>query len=195
MKILNLLAFSVVCLLGPQSGMAQDDEKTRECLAQWIRDLNQPNLSPTIRAEREQSLRAREEFCFREAASRPCDQGSYYQPQQRSSSYQTEDRSQSYECRQALRNLDIAQSSTTNKSGIPSARATVNTACGAGATAGIDPPPRTSPPPHRPIILSSCDASGCWDTTGIRYNRAGGNNFFRQDGMACQAVAAGMLCR
>lgn len=43
--------------------------------------------------------------------------------------------------------------------------------------------------------LTNCDAAGCWDTSGQRYNRAAGEgNFFRQDGRACRTVAGQTTC-
>lgn len=39
--------------------------------------------------------------------------------------------------------------------------------------------------------LVNCDPAGCWDTSGNRYNRAAGGNFYRQDGRFCQAQGQG----
>lgn len=46
-----------------------------------------------------------------------------------------------------------------------------------------------------PLQLTNCDAGGCWDTSGNRYNRAAGaGNFFRQDGKSCTTVADRVRC-
>ena len=69
-----------------------------------------------------------------------------------------------------------------------------------GSTAEADPdPPRhrerasTSSTPQ-PTQLTNCDPAGCWDTTGTRYNRAAGGNFFRSDGKFCTGAGAQLIC-
>ncbi|MNX79855.1 hypothetical protein D3C86_1114990 [compost metagenome] len=48
-----------------------------------------------------------------------------------------------------------------------------------------------APPP----IAANCDAAGCWDTLGNRYNRTGnGRNFWRQDGKFCRAAGNTFSC-
>ena len=47
----------------------------------------------------------------------------------------------------------------------------------------------------QPRSMTNCDAGGCWDTGGARYNRsAGDGNFFRQDGKACRTVGTKVQC-
>ena len=46
----------------------------------------------------------------------------------------------------------------------------------------------------QPAQLTSCDPAGCWDTTGTRYNRAAGGNFFRSDGKFCTSSGAQLIC-
>jgi hypothetical protein len=42
--------------------------------------------------------------------------------------------------------------------------------------------------------LVNCDPNGCWDTNGVRYDRAGGGNFTRSDGKFCTPIAGGVNC-
>lgn len=83
-------------------------------------------------------------------------------------------------------------------------RESVLAACG-----GIAPPSRdrqvtpstpsasTLPVPQapRPNVITNCDASGCWDDVGGRYNRGAGSTFFpAAGGAACQLVGGAMQC-
>ena len=45
-----------------------------------------------------------------------------------------------------------------------------------------------------PPIIMSCDAGGCWDDFGNRYNHAGGGNLFRQDGRFCMRTGSDLMC-
>lgn len=58
------------------------------------------------------------------------------------------------------------------------------------------PPPRNLPAPvPPPSIITSCDASGCWDNQGGRYNQGAGNTFFpARGGGACQLIGDRMRC-
>lgn len=51
--------------------------------------------------------------------------------------------------------------------------------------------PATPPPPS---VITNCDAGGCWDNHGKRYNSGGGPTHIRQDGKVCQRVGAMMQC-
>ncbi len=47
----------------------------------------------------------------------------------------------------------------------------------------------------RRSVVTNCDPTGCWDTNGVRYNRAAGTgNFLREDGKACRTVANQVIC-
>jgi len=46
----------------------------------------------------------------------------------------------------------------------------------------------------QPAQLTSCDPSGCWDTTGSRYTRTNGGNFVRSDGKFCIGSGAQLTC-
>lgn len=46
-----------------------------------------------------------------------------------------------------------------------------------------------------PKAITNCNAGGCWDSTGNRYNRTGnGQNFWRSDGKFCRAHGNTMSC-
>lgn len=49
-------------------------------------------------------------------------------------------------------------------------------------------------PPSTPSIITNCDAGGCWDNLGGRYNKGGGNTYFPTSGGACQMVGGMMHC-
>lgn len=53
-------------------------------------------------------------------------------------------------------------------------------------------PPVPQAPEH-PAIISSCDAGGCWDFSGNRYNGTG-DTLFRDDGKICRQVGNQMFC-
>ena len=72
---------------------------------------------------------------------------------------------------------------------------------------GVDAPmpesvttqPRSMPAPASlpaaPAQLTHCDATGCWDTNGARYNRgAGATHIPATGGPACQLVGGQMIC-
>lgn len=44
-----------------------------------------------------------------------------------------------------------------------------------------------------PPIITSCTGSGCWDTSGNRYN-GNGQTLFRQDGKACTKSGDRLIC-
>ncbi len=47
--------------------------------------------------------------------------------------------------------------------------------------------------PLSPTIITNCDAGGCWDNRGGRYNKGGGNIYFGPNG-ACQKLGTMMHC-
>lgn len=107
------------------------------------------------------------------------------------------DKSQSAECKRALSNLDVVQRSITNKNGVPGARAIVNVECGTNINIdGNSRRARSHDPmsmPMQPSVITSCDAGGCWDNMGGRYNRSG-KAFFGPGGKACQQIGSMMQC-
>lgn len=57
------------------------------------------------------------------------------------------------------------------------------------------PVPAPAPAPAAPGMMTNCDPAGCWDTSGNRYNKAGGSgNFHRQDGRFCRQVGNQLQC-
>ncbi|MBS0344509.1 MAG: hypothetical protein JSS56_28735, partial [Proteobacteria bacterium] len=55
--------------------------------------------------------------------------------------------------------------------------------------------PRTPPPPA-PATLGNCNAGGCWDSQGNRYDSAGGNGsrLISPDGRLCQTRGQFIHC-
>lgn len=64
--------------------------------------------------------------------------------------------------------------------------------------AGISVPERSygSAPatPPAPTHITNCDASGCWDNQGGRYNRGAGPTYTHQSGQTCQKIGDQMHC-
>jgi hypothetical protein len=62
-------------------------------------------------------------------------------------------------------------------------------------TTGASGAPGSPSAPEAPTPTTNCDASGCWDTAGRRYNSAGSSPMmFRTDGKVCQQIGANMHC-
>lgn len=59
--------------------------------------------------------------------------------------------------------------------------------------AGSSPSPMPAPPPQ-PSTITNCDAGGCWDNLGNRYNRGAGNTHFPTTGGSCQLIGGMMHC-
>lgn len=53
---------------------------------------------------------------------------------------------------------------------------------------------RAPPPSAPPRTITNCDAAGCWDTQGGRYNHGAGNTYFSTNGGACQMIGGQMQC-
>ena len=51
-----------------------------------------------------------------------------------------------------------------------------------------------NPSPPQPSVITNCDAAGCWDNLGGRYNKGAGNTYFPSGGGACQSVGGQMMC-
>ena len=45
-----------------------------------------------------------------------------------------------------------------------------------------------------PSNMASCDGAGCWDTSGVRYNKGAGDTYFPSIGGSCQNVGGQMQC-
>jgi hypothetical protein len=59
------------------------------------------------------------------------------------------------------------------------------------------PSPQSSTPAPvipAPSTVTSCDAGGCWDGGGTRYNNAAGNVFMNGAGKTCHQIGATMQC-
>lgn len=57
-------------------------------------------------------------------------------------------------------------------------------------------PPRVAPPPPAPAPVGNCNAGGCWDSQGNRYDSAGGNGsrLISPDGRLCQTRGQFIHC-
>lgn len=55
------------------------------------------------------------------------------------------------------------------------------------------PMPAPAAPPA-PTHITNCDASGCWDNQGGRYNRGAGPTYIHQGGRPCQMIGGQMHC-
>lgn len=57
------------------------------------------------------------------------------------------------------------------------------------------PPAAIPAPPPAPSVITNCDASGCWDNMGGRYNKGAGSTYFpASGGGACQMIGGHMHC-
>lgn len=105
-------------------------------------------------------------------------------------------------CRLAIRNANT-QGSTATPAKIDNDRAEAIRECGfnpwPGKTASeIDAENRRSRAIDRaarrhPGLITTCDASGCWDTLGNRYNGTG-STLFRTDGSTCRRTGNTLQC-
>jgi len=75
----------------------------------------------------------------------------------------------------------------------PRQKATALAQCHGAAVGSVGEPTSLPSRPH-PSVITNCDAAGCWDNLGGRYNKAAGNNYFRSDGKFCQQVGGQMQC-
>ena len=106
------------------------------------------------------------------------------------------------ECQLAIRNANT-QSAAASPSKIDNDRAEASRVCGynpwPGKTASeIDAENRRSAALERASrnrtgVVRDCDAGGCWDTQGMRYNGSG-QTLIRADGQACRRVGNLLEC-
>lgn len=72
----------------------------------------------------------------------------------------------------------------------------VRAAC-ARDPSGVSPaaPPSMPTAGPTPSIITSCDATGCWDNLGGRYNKGAGSTYTpASGGRSCQLISGQMLC-
>ncbi|MET4580290.1 DUF4124 domain-containing protein [Ottowia thiooxydans] len=106
------------------------------------------------------------------------------------------------ECRLAIRNANT-QSGSATPTKIDNDRAEASRVCGYNPWPGksaseVDAENRRSAAierslRHRARLVGQCDAGGCWDTLGVRYNGSGAR-LIRSDGQACRRVANSLEC-
>jgi len=46
---------------------------------------------------------------------------------------------------------------------------------------------------EQPSVITSCDATGCWDSNGLRYNKGAGNTFFPANGGRARQLRDGRM--
>lgn len=56
------------------------------------------------------------------------------------------------------------------------------------------PPARPAAVPTPPTPITTCDAGGCWNANGGRYNGGPGNTYMDRNGRLCQRNGAWMRC-
>lgn len=64
----------------------------------------------------------------------------------------------------------------------------------ANRTRSFDGGGLSMPSPPQPSVITSCDAGGCWDNMGGRYNKGAGTTYFPSTGGSCQMVGGMMQC-
>ena len=65
----------------------------------------------------------------------------------------------------------------------------------APSQAASTPIPSSPPPPATAPTSVNCDAAGCWDNLGGRYNKGAGNTYIPMGGGSCQLIGGMMQCQ
>jgi len=102
-------------------------------------------------------------------------------------------------CADAMRRYGDAKNRQIPPHQIQPLKRAAHAACGAFPDVDEAPSDQNTadipPPTSAPSVITNCDASGCWDTMGGRYNRGAGQTYFpAQGGAACQMVGGAMRC-
>lgn len=211
-KILYYVIFSLINLL-PQQGFAQYFKCTtstgkiefsdQPCRSDARRDVINPKANTVdTSGEREQMMK--QEINELKQRIEQAERHNSYQQQPnygRTGSDLQAERIDSRACEAAKRNYEIvAGRSAKDEASISASRSAMYGACGMREPdLVVQQPPRRehyatpNPPAIKPSTITSCDAGGCWDNTGGRYNRGAGNTFFGPRG-ACQSIGGRMLC-
>lgn len=101
-------------------------------------------------------------------------------------------------CDEARNQFEIAAGAANpNLATLQGRRSLMHAACGLPepTTPVADPTPRP-PTPHRPrtpSLVTTCDATGCWDNRSWRYTRGPGNTLYGVNG-PCQRVGNALVC-
>lgn len=106
------------------------------------------------------------------------------------------------DCRLATRNFEVSRNNMRpDVAMVQRAYDEMAAACGYGPQTFVPAPaPQYQPPPPparapQSATVSRCDARGCWDIMGTRYNMNQNGTFFRQDGAFCSAQGRSMVCQ
>ena len=102
-------------------------------------------------------------------------------------------------CADAMRRYGDAKNRQIPPHQIQPLKRAAHAACGAFPDVDEAPSDQNTadipPPTSAPSVITNCDASGCWDNMGGRYNRGAGQTYFpAQGGAACQMVGGAMRC-
>ncbi len=116
-----------------------------------------------------------------------------------------DDRSGSAGCAKAKRELSLAQSIRTGNRSVAAEAMALEAECGmpSGTAADVvsaqNPPkkqqrrqPTTGTVNTAPSVITSCDSSGCWDSSGTRYQRSG--NVMNGPNGACTITGNAVNC-
>lgn len=103
------------------------------------------------------------------------------------------------ECADVSRRYDEAKNRQASPDQMQKLKNTRRAACGMESEpvgmAGSPAPLSMPAPTPAPSVITSCDASGCWDNMGGRYNKGAGQTYIpAQGGGHCQMVGGMMRC-
>lgn len=118
---------------------------------------------------------------------------------ERSASERAERAEVARECTEVSKRYDEAKSRMAPSEQMLKLKNARRAACGmepeAGGMAGSPAPLNMPAPTPAPSVITSCDASGCWDNMGGRYNKGAGQTYVpAQGGGHCQMVGGMMRC-
>lgn len=60
-------------------------------------------------------------------------------------------------------------------------------------TDSIEMEDKASTQMEQPSVITSCDATGCWDSNGLRYNKGAGNTYFPANGGRARQLRDGRM--
>ena len=108
------------------------------------------------------------------------------------------DRTDTRACEEARNQFEIAAGAANpNVATLQGRRSLMHAACGLPepTTPVADPTTRPTAPhrPRAPSLVTTCDATGCWDNRGWRYTRGPGNTLYGVNG-PCQRVGNALVC-
>jgi hypothetical protein len=165
-------------------------ETRKEHIAPRANTIDTSGFREQMMRQEISELRERAERAERQAAAQASGTG-------RSGADLQAERIDSRACEVAKRDYEMAAGSISQNGRVIAARrSAMYGACGMREPDVIVQPTireRRSASLPSPSAITSCDAGGCWDNTGGRYNKGGGNTYFGPRG-ACQNIGGMMHC-